>query len=211
MRIVRRDACPVQPWKNGGGVSRLIASAPPAAGYDAIDWHVSRPTIAAGGPFSHLPGLDRQFMLVSGAGVVLHCRGDGADFSQRIDTPLAPFAFRGDWAVHCDLIDGPVEVFNVMTRRGLVGATVELHSFGTVPAMLRKPAGEVLVAWCPRGPLTAFGSWGTALLDHDDAVLVDEPEATEFALASAAPGPLLCVAVRCVTATCATATCVTSQ
>ena len=184
MRIQRRADAVVQPWKNGGGVSRLLAASPADAGYNAIDWHVSRPTIAASGPFSHLPGLDRQFMIVGGAGVVLACRGDGADFSQRIDRTLAPFAFRGDWDVHCELIDGTAEVLNVMTRRGRYAASIEIASLRDAPMMFRKPAPEVLIAWCAAGPLAAYGAWGTATLERDDAVIVDEHSATEIALSA---------------------------
>jgi environmental stress-induced protein Ves len=196
MRILRRDDCPVQPWKNGGGVSRLVAAAPEGAGYDALDWHVSRPAIAASGPFSHLPGLDRQFMLVAGRGVILHCRGDGADFAQRVDAPLVPFAFRGDWDVRCELIDGPVEVFNVMTRRGRVAALVSVVTLAGAPAVARKAPGEVLIAHCPSGPVTAYGSWGTARLERDDAVIADEPAATEVAFAAGDAASLPIVIIR---------------
>jgi environmental stress-induced protein Ves len=196
MRVLRRDDAPVQPWKNGGGVSRLIAAAPAGAGYDAVEWHVSRPTIAATGPFSHLPGLDRQFMTVAGRGVVLHCRGDGADFAHRVDAPLAPFAFRGDWDVHCELIDGPVEVLNVMTRRGRAAAVVDVHALAATPTMVRKAAAETLIAFCPAGPVTAYGAWGTASLERDDAVLVDEPAAAEIALAAGDAASLPVVVIR---------------
>lgn len=199
MRVVRRDDGPVQPWKNGRGVSRLIAASPQGAGYDAVDWHVSRPTIAASGPFSHLPGLDRQFMIVAGAGVVLHCRGDGADFARRIDAPLEPFAFRGDWDVRCELLDGTTEVLNVMTRRGRCGAEIEPLPLGAAPALVRKPAREVVVAWCPTGPITAYGTWGTATLERDEAVLADEPGATEIALAAgdAPAASVLLIRIHC--------------
>jgi environmental stress-induced protein Ves len=40
MRLLRRGDQPVQPWKNGGGTSRLIACSPADAAYDAVDWHV---------------------------------------------------------------------------------------------------------------------------------------------------------------------------
>jgi hypothetical protein len=196
MRVVRRADCPVQPWKNGGGVSRLIAASPDGAGYDALDWHVSRPSIAASGPFSHLPGLDRQFMTVAPAGVALHVHGDGAAFTQRVDRPLAPFAFRGDWDVHCELLDGPAEVLNVMTRRGAFGARIEVVDLGATPALLRTVAGEVLIAYCPEGQVSAYGSWGTATLERDDAVVADDASATELALKAGDDAPIPVVIIR---------------
>jgi hypothetical protein len=50
--------------------------------------------------------------------------------------------------------------------------------------MVRKPAHETLIAWCPAGPVTAYGSWGTATLEGDDAVIVDEAPATDVAFAA---------------------------
>lgn len=196
MRIQRRADAVVQPWKNGGGVSRLIAASPADADYDAIDWHVSRPTIAASGPFSHLPGLDRQFTIVGGAGVVLACRGDGAEFAQRIDRKMAPFAFRGDWDVRCELIDGTAEVLNVMTRRGRYAASIEIASLSATPVMFRKEANQVLIAWCAAGPLAAYGTWGTATLERDDAVIADEHSAAGLALVAGDAASLAAVIIR---------------
>lgn len=50
------------PWKNGLGVSRVIATGPSQeAGYDSLHWQVSGTEIGADCPFSALPGLDRYF------------------------------------------------------------------------------------------------------------------------------------------------------
>ena len=97
MRILRSADYAALPWKNGRGVVRQIAVFPAGAGYETLDWQVSRPTIERDTPFSKLPGLDRQLMLVSGKGLILRARSveDRADFEQRLDHPLEPFAFRG--------------------------------------------------------------------------------------------------------------------
>jgi environmental stress-induced protein Ves len=117
-----------------------------------------------------------------------------------VDVPLAPFAFRGDWDVRCELIDGPVEVLNVMTRRGRVAALVSVVALDGAPAAARKTPGEVLIAHCPAGPVTAYGSWGTATLERDDAVIVDEPAATEVAFAAGDAASLPIVLIRVSTA-----------
>jgi environmental stress-induced protein Ves len=67
----------LQPWKNGLGVSRIIASDPPGAGYDAVLWQVGSTEITADCPFSSLPGLDRLFMVIERAGVELTSVDDG--------------------------------------------------------------------------------------------------------------------------------------
>ncbi len=69
MKILRRAQYRAIPWKNGRGTAHRIAVSPARAGYDTLDWHVSRPEIAAAGPFSRYPGLDRQFMLIGGSGL----------------------------------------------------------------------------------------------------------------------------------------------
>lgn len=196
MRILRGADCAALAWKNGRGVARQIAVFPADAGYDSLDWQVSRPTIERDTPFSQLVGLDRQFMLVSGRGLTLRVRSaeDRLDFEQRIDRPLEPFAFRGDWDVDCALAGGPVEVLNVMTRRGRAAARIEVCEVGA-PALLRKAAGEALVVFAA-DPLTAYGIWGEDVLRADDSVLVDEPEVSEIAIAAAGESAARAVLIR---------------
>lgn len=197
MRILRRTEYRAIRWKNGRGVAHQIAAEPAEAGYDEFDWQVSRPEITQDGPFSSFPGLDRQFMLVSGAGLTLRLRGpaDGVALDRRIDRPLEAFAFRGDWDTECVLIDGPVQVFNVMTRRGRAGARIETVS-PSAAGPLAKPAGETLLAYVARGPVDAWGSWGKASLAAEDSILIDEEHGTEVVVAAGAEGPARLVLVR---------------
>jgi len=196
VRILRSADYAVLPWKNGRGVARQIAVFPADAGYDALDWQVSRPTIERDTPFSKLAGLDRQFMLVAGKSVTLRVKSaeDDVAFEQRIDRPLEPFAFRGDWDVDCVLAGGPVEVLNVMTRRGRAAARIEIREV-TAPALVRKDARGTLIAYAA-DPLTVYGIWGEEGLRADDAVLVDEPEMTEIAIARAAGAAARAVLIR---------------
>ncbi|MCB2071086.1 MAG: HutD family protein, partial [Ottowia sp.] len=60
---------PAEPWKNGGGRTRTVATWPAGAGLSDFDARVSVATIAASGPFSRFPGIDRQIVLLSGGGV----------------------------------------------------------------------------------------------------------------------------------------------
>ncbi|RLK44287.1 HutD/Ves family protein [Cupriavidus plantarum] len=116
------------PWKNGGGTTREIAVSPAGAGMDDFAWRISVADIAADGPFSAFAGIDRQIVLLDGAGVVLRSREERAredGFVHRLDRMGEPFAFAGDVAVDATLIDGPTRDFNVMTRRGRCRAVVE--------------------------------------------------------------------------------------
>jgi environmental stress-induced protein Ves len=197
VRILRRADYRAIRWKNGRGIAYQIAACPPDAGYDEFDWQVSRPEITEDGPFSSFPGLDRQFMLVAGSGVTLRLRSeaDGVALDRRIDRALEPFAFRGDWDTGCFLIDGPVQVFNVMTRRGRAGARLEIASPDAVRP-LAKPAGETLVVYVASGAVEAWGGWGKSTLAADDSILVDEDGKTEVAVASSGAGPARLVLVR---------------
>lgn len=187
MKLLRRAQYRTVPWRNGRGVSHQIAVSPRESGYEDFDWQVSRPEISADGPFSSLPGLDRQFMLVDGAGITLRIRSahEGIAFDRRIDTVLEPFAFRGEWDATCTLLDGPVQAFNVMTRRGRAGARLEIVA-AVAAQPVAKPAGETLLAYVARGPVDAWGTWGKARLMADDSVLVDDDGTAEIAIAPAA-------------------------
>jgi len=196
VRILRGADYPALPWKNGRGVARQIAAFPADADYESLDWQVSRPTIERDTPFSQLPGLDRQFMLVSGSGLTLRLRSaeDRVDVEQRIDRPFEPFAFRGDWDVECMLTGGAVEVLNVMTRRGRAAARIEIREVGA-PALVRKPASEALVVYAADG-LDAYGIWGKGGVLPDDSILVDEPEMAEIAIAATGSTPARAVVIR---------------
>ncbi|RYF77287.1 MAG: HutD family protein [Comamonadaceae bacterium] len=134
------DALPATPWKNGGGSTREVACWPLGAGFDAFDWRVSIANIAASGPFSQFPGVDRVITLLDGDGV--HLQGEGID--HRLATPLAPFAFTGNARVDCTLLGGASSDFNVMTRRGLM--RTELRVLRGAAELAAAPHG-LLLAW----------------------------------------------------------------
>ena len=175
MQILRAGDSRALPWKNGLGVSSIIASQPPEAGYDSLAWQVSTTRIEADCPFSSLPGLDRQFMLLEGEGVELRCKGANgvADLRRTIDKPFVPFAFSGDWRTDCRLLAGPVKVFNVLSRRSAVEAWVALLAIETV-TMLELRSGATLVACVMSGALdvgTELGPNDALLFENDKARL----------------------------------------
>ena len=169
MRILRARSHRALPWKNGLGVARIIASQPPEAGYDSLSWQIGTTSIEADCPFSSLPGLDRQFMLLEGRGVELHCRAASGnpDLHRTVDRPLEPFTFSGDWRTECRLLGGPVQVFNVLARRAVVTARVAVLTIEGA-TVLEAPAGESLLAWVAGGSLDAGEKLGP-----DDAILLE--------------------------------------
>lgn len=156
-RLRRSDYRSV-PWKNGLGVSQTIVQQPPAAGYDTVRWQVGLTDITADCPFSVLDGLDRTFIVLSGAGVELtHATEEGGSFATLVK-PRQPHGFRGDWTTSCRLLDGPVKVLNIMARRGQARAEVGYISAGRLS--INRQAHETLVAveletldaWLATGP-----------------------------------------------------------
>jgi hypothetical protein len=163
------------PWKNGGGVTVEIAAHPAQAALDAFDWRVSVADVAADGPFSRFPGVDRILLLLAGTG--LHLAGAGHDVDLR--APYEPYAFSGDDAVEGRLVDGPVRDFNLMLRRGRVRGGVSVvrttgEQLRAARVHLSYAAGGAHEALRPGHP-PAIVAEGEALLIVADA---DEPPAS---------------------------------
>jgi environmental stress-induced protein Ves len=144
---------PAMPWKNGGGVTREIVCMPPGAGMGDFDWRVSIAHIAGDGPFSAFPGIDRIITLLSGGGVLL--LGDDGQVNHRLDTLLSPFAFAGEAAIHARLLAGDCHDFNLMTRRAVCSASLQvLRSACEWPVAAQGLLMAVQGSWRVEGPST---------------------------------------------------------
>ncbi|MEU8437094.1 HutD family protein [Streptomyces sp. NPDC029216] len=170
LRILRATDRTAVPWKNGGGVTREIAARPEGGGTEDFDWRISLAEVAADGPFSEFPGVDRTLTLAEGAGMELTVDG----VRRRVDERYAPCDFPGDRPTDGRLLDGPVVNFNVMYRRGRARA----HT-----AIVR---GELTLAIPPETTLLVVALDGPARLDHPggavalgpyDAALLEAPQA----------------------------------
>ena len=106
------------PCKNGGGIFTDIADAhragSPAKDWDSLLWRFASTPIVAPGPFSYMPGIDRLQMVVAGRGLVL--KAPGQEFDER--EPFTTVRFTGELEIVTELEAGPVEVVNLMARRG---------------------------------------------------------------------------------------------
>jgi len=112
---------PVSPWRNGGGETREILSWP--VGKADFTWRASIATISNDGPFSVFEGIDRSITLLTGHGVYLRSE-QGVD--HHLDQTGVPFAFAGEVPIQATLIDGVTTDFNIMTRRGMCTAQVQM-------------------------------------------------------------------------------------
>jgi len=173
MPILRLADCPAQPWKNGLGRTRALATHPPGAGMDEFLWRVSVAEVESAAPFSTFPGIDRVIALLDGDGFTM-AMDDGRRHA--LTAPCVPFAFAGETGVDVALAGGPSRDFNLMLRRGRMRGGIETwHGSDTRHA----DAGIALV-YCAQGnidtadgPLHTGDAWlpgsGTLVL-HGDAL-----------------------------------------
>ena len=124
MEIIRFAELKAHPWRNGGGVTREVAShsaAAPAQGTRAQDapgatgwdWRVSIADVSKAGDFSAYPGMDRVLTVVEGELLLLSV--DGAEHPLE---KYRPFRFSGDAAASGALPTGDIRDLNVITRQG---------------------------------------------------------------------------------------------
>ncbi|WP_427005889.1 HutD/Ves family protein [Pseudarthrobacter sp. H2] len=120
MEIIRYAELKAQPWRNGGGLTRELASHPAAApAGDATvqhgwDWRVSIAEVSKAGGFSTFPGMDRVLTVIDGELLLLSV--DGAEHPLE---KYRPFRFSGDADSAGALPTGDVRDLNVITRNGV--------------------------------------------------------------------------------------------
>lgn len=131
---------PVEPWRNGGGQTRLIAAAEMVDG--DWNWRVSLADIRSSGPFSVFPGIDRQALLAEGEQLTLRGSETALQFRRVGDG----HGFEGERELSAELAAGPVRLFNVMTRHGQATAGVSVHQGNTELSLADGGALVLLVA-----------------------------------------------------------------
>jgi uncharacterized protein len=146
------------PWKNGGGVSLVIAGdrqpghAP--GDWSGVVWQLGRTAIVAPAPFSDLAGFDRLQVVVVGRGLWLDTPDDAIDLSR----PLTVARYDGGTPIVSRLAAGPVEVVNLIARRDRVRIAMEVLRAGD---MRRLAAGTHVLYACA----------GTVALAMDGAIV----------------------------------------
>jgi len=157
--LIRLSDAPATPWRNGGGLTRELAAWPEGRDWT---WRISVAEVAADGPFSHFPGVQRFFAVLGGKGVRLTADGR----PHEVTATSAPLEFDGAATVDCQLLAGPTQDLNLMLQRGRAsGAMTRLadaHSWVTAeegvvaiyaleaPAVVREPASATSVDLPPQ-------------------------------------------------------------
>lgn len=105
---------PLQPWKNGGGVTRQLFAWP-----DPQEWllRISMADVSQDGPFSAWPQVLRCLVILQGEGVKLTFPNKIINL-QRNDPALI---FPGEQTPQCQLLGGAVRDLNLMAREGDAG------------------------------------------------------------------------------------------
>ncbi|MDD1529519.1 hypothetical protein C7U92_20890 [Bradyrhizobium sp. WBOS7] len=168
------------PWKNGGGIFTDIAGAwrteAAAKDWSSLLWRFASTPIVASGPFSHMPGIDRLQMVVAGRGLVL--KSPTQEFDER--EPFTTVRFTGEMEIVTALEEGPVEVVNLMARRG--AAEIELVAVRE-PGTRQLAAGTHLV-YAARGDCRVSLDGAEFSLSHEDTLKVELAAASQLALVS---------------------------
>ncbi|TCV96087.1 hypothetical protein EC912_102436 [Luteibacter rhizovicinus] len=123
MTTIRATDLIAVPWKNGMGVTRVVATEPADAGMDDFLWRASVADVDTASPFSAFPGVDRTIVLLEGAGFVMTLNGER---THALTTPCDPFAFEGEATVDIELAGDATRDFNLMVRRGLASGKVDV-------------------------------------------------------------------------------------
>lgn len=159
------------PWKNGGGETTEIAAFPEGATFDAFHWRVSMAKVAASGPFSVFPGIDRTLCVLAGEAITLAFEGRA---SVPLDRASAPYSFPADLAVSGEVAGAGITDLNVMSRRGVARHHVSLMRLeGTTAIAL---AGTALMVLSLEAGLSIRAGAEQLDLAKGDAALITGPD-----------------------------------
>ena len=181
MKIIRAGSCLATPWKNGGGSTTEIAVEPPGASLDTFDWRISMATVAADGPFSEFPGIDRTLAVVKGKGLILTI---GRTAPVRLECGSAPVSFGGDVPTSARLSAGEIADLNVMTRSSRFS-----HRLRRIrqPAYCELDGNDIAVVLSFNGNTTLASDQDVATLDHGDAAILSGAREDSFRIVPIGP------------------------
>jgi len=182
IRKITRDDHDVVPWKNGGGITRVIASGGSHGDHDDWGWRVSIATVERDGAYSEFPGVNRLTTVVVGNGTDLF-HPDGSTIALN---PLQPTLIPSDVALWGILRDDPILNLNVMTRRGHYTASVEIVG-GPGETANDTGLGDLLLVHVLSGQCKAGITGGTPQnLSIDESLIVAGDGATTIDVCAAA-------------------------
>lgn len=170
VRVVRAQEGVRRPWLNGHGWTTEIACLPDNPDWQ---WRISIAESDRAAPFSSYPGIDRELVLLSGAG--LRLRFEDGELCE-LRTLLAGHRFAGERNVIGEPVDGPTRQLNLMWRRGTSDPDVLHHRVDRPTPLVTGPATEWAVVVASGG--VQVGIEGREIgLEAGDALVVSGDEA----------------------------------
>ena len=118
VKITSPDDFITMPWRNGLGSTVEVLKHQPE---DSFHWRLSMADVTEDGAFSDFSGYDRCLILINGAGVTLT---DNKKQKWTLARQLDAVHFKGEDLINARLHDGPIQDFNLMTRRQNCSAKV---------------------------------------------------------------------------------------
>ncbi len=177
MQIIRFADLKAEPWRNGGGVTRQLASRPSAAaGEDGQgggwDWRVSIADVTRAGDFSPFPGMERLLTVIEGDLLLLTVGG-----AEHPVEKYRPFRFDGGAATTGALPTGDIRNLNVITRAGAYKAYTSIIELSKKRS---KPLWDGQVGVLLQGQATvADATHEPEFLDRYDAVMGSDSSTPE--------------------------------
>ena len=133
---------------------------------DDWTWRLSTADITQDVPFSIFPGVNREFCVADGSGVVLTING----VEHRCE-PGSITKFRGDDEVFARLINGPMKALNLMVRDGAEKKHLQVVRGG---GSIDLRSSNALIAITGAAKLQQ--NWGEVVLETLDSQLVLKSE-----------------------------------
>lgn len=153
-------------WRNGHGWTREVLRMPEAA--EDWDWRLSIAEIERDAPFSAFPGVERELVLLRGAGVRL--RFDDGEVREVVP-PHGRVRFAGERSLAGELIDGPTHDLNLMWRRDRIEAEAWHRPLVGSMVLFVEP-GEYWLLHLLTGHAHCVGADGDARIDMGDSLLL---------------------------------------
>lgn len=180
MRVLSAADYRVERWRNGGGSTRVIASAGRAGAVDGEhpgwDWRLSLADIVRPGPFSILPGVARHLMLAEGGPLRLRLGAGTRTLSAAGDG----LGFAGSETVEAEPGATPARVLNLMWRDATLCGRLDRVALADWTPPVSPGATVCSLLYLIEGELR----WPGTHVDPGDTVLVGaDPDWTPPAVA----------------------------
>jgi environmental stress-induced protein Ves len=169
MRHLLANEYTSMPWKNGRGITREVAK---SYGDNGLIWRLSSADITQDGAFSNFPNLSRILIVTIGMGVRLI---DTYTDTKMLASLHKPTLFSGDQSIEAQLMNGPIQNFNVIYDPTKTKSSVYILR-GPESKKLSPRNGESHAVYCLLGTIKL----NQKDLNQDETGLLMSPDITNI-------------------------------